>query len=342
MSVIPQDIGPQESARAVTAHWENAEWTALVSSWINSALEGVTDVTTVQTRPWATVRRVVAAGETYWFKASIPSGRHEPELTAYLAREFPGRVPDILAQDQAQGWWMMRDVGDPLETFNDRSERRLSAIREYTVIQQSTAKDVETLANLGLATVNGSDVCAMLEQLLTQSELLGYGRRHGATADELELLSTMVPKIERLGRELDQIGIPNTIQHDDLSDANICVNLRGEIAFIDWADAYVGPPFGSLLFPQREALSEGGDAALRQIANVYAVNWRGGRWSHDELVRAVELATPLAVISKAASWNRAMSGVERSQLGPYYAYPELRWLRKLFEPDASWRTLLQG
>jgi aminoglycoside phosphotransferase (APT) family kinase protein len=64
--------------------------------------------------------------------------------------------------------------------------------------------------------------------------------------DEIRQLHAFEPRFRRLCDELAACGIPETVQHDDLHYANLC--LQGEQPrILDWGDSSISHPFASLV-----------------------------------------------------------------------------------------------
>jgi aminoglycoside phosphotransferase (APT) family kinase protein len=67
-----------------------------------------------------------------------------------------------------------------------------------------------------------------------------------------------VPRVAELCEELAALGIPDTIQHDDLHDGQVCVR-DGRHLVLDWGDSCVTHPFLSLAVPLEGVIAWGLD-----------------------------------------------------------------------------------
>jgi aminoglycoside/choline kinase family phosphotransferase len=148
-----------------------------------------------------------------YFKAAFSLFRHEPPVTAALAREHPGRVPDVLAVEPERGWLLMRELqGDVLGDL-DRSRWPEAAplLRELHETWSSRSDEI-----LGLGAVD-----RRLDTLEVPPELSGH----------LDALR--------------EVGLPDTLVHGDFHPWNVVVGPRLVIA--DWSDACLSHPLFDLL-----------------------------------------------------------------------------------------------
>ncbi len=84
-----------------------------------------------------------------------------------------------------------------------------------------------------------------VERLLTDEPFLMLDQPDGLTTDERVRLEAQIPEVAAMCVELAGIGIPETIQHDDLHGGAILVR-EGHYRVFDWGDACVSHPFHTL------------------------------------------------------------------------------------------------
>ena len=162
----------------------------------------------------------------------------------------------------------------------------------------------------------------------------------GLTADEADRLAAMLPPVRDWCAELAAIGVPDSVQHDDLHSGNVCWGGSvGSARIIDWGDTTWGSPLGTML------------GTLNSIA------WHAGLFGDDgrvdapevvrvrdaylepftayvdraTLVRGVELARRTGRVGKALSYRAALTGA------PLAAHEEMEfpvrgWLLELLTP----------
>src|SRR5207245_741692 len=71
--------------------------------------------------------------------------RHEPAVSAALAREHPGAVPDVVATDTARGWILTRE----LRGGYARGESACDGLRTAARIHRAWAERADELRSLG-------------------------------------------------------------------------------------------------------------------------------------------------------------------------------------------------
>ena len=86
---------------AERAAWARPGWLADAEAWASCELR--------PHRIWQL--SAVLRGSGGFLKAVFPLFHHEPSVTAALAREHPGSVPEVLRIDPERGWMLMRPVG---------------------------------------------------------------------------------------------------------------------------------------------------------------------------------------------------------------------------------------
>ena len=225
--------------------WLDPVWRAEAGGWIDAQLErlgiepaGVPEQ--VHARPWSTVIRIPTVRGTLFFKAVDAALRHEAALTELLASRRPDCVPPPLAIERADGWMLLEDGGDTLRSLVER-ERDLGRWRDvlplYASLQIDLADDVPTLLSLGVPDLRLEVLPARFEALLAEIVEL--------PADDRRRLEASLPWVREACEELAEAGIPETIQHDDLHDAQVFVRGGGYL-LLDWGDACVSHPFFTL------------------------------------------------------------------------------------------------
>lgn len=318
--------------------WLDPAVTAEITGWAAEQVERhrdtpVREAELVQVRPWGAVYRLTAGGEAHWCKANAEGGAHEPGLMRWLHGLVGDRVPATIASNDARGWWLAVDAGTSLAA---RAPRAIplaiwqEVLAEYSALQRRVETDVAGAMAAGLPVQGPSEAPEQFAELLDDERLLLVGDPRGLSVGEHAALCALQPEYEAWCSELASANIPITVQHDDLSEANVC--HRDGFAFIDWADAYVGHPFGSTIFPERVFRKQHRLPAdhpdVAALRHGYLEAWID---VHDlaTLSHLHDLAVRVATAAKARSWTRALHGVPRDRLNSYYASPEARWLRKL-------------
>ncbi|UMG91729.1 phosphotransferase [Nocardioides sp. TF02-7] len=220
--------------------WTDPAWRAEADAWVEEQLAvlGLTRTGAIE-QPhvvrWSTVLRVPTSAGPVWFKANDGSMHHEAGVVALLAQRRPDRVPPLLAADTERGWMLMADAGErlrevaPAEGSLDRWYDVLAAVAE---IQIACEDAVPELLALGVPDRRLAVLPEAYERLV--HDVPAEPRFRDATAYVAELCDRLAG-----------FGIAETLQHDDLHDAQVFVR-DGVNLVMDWGDACVSHPFFTL------------------------------------------------------------------------------------------------
>ncbi|MGI5524549.1 aminoglycoside phosphotransferase family protein [Micromonospora sp. CA-259024] len=320
--------------------WSSEEWQVRARSWVDARLSQagrrVTGLVEPRVRPWSLVWRVPTDGGPVWFKANNPGTVHETVLIATLARLTPERVLTPIAVDAEQGWSLLPDGGESLRDVLGRDpdlahwERALPG---YAALQLATAPCADELVARGVPDHRPEVLAGLFAGLLDDRESLLIGGEGGLSPEMYERLRSEVPSYAERCRRLADIGIPATVQHDDLHDGNVFAGEDG-YRYFDWGDASVAHPFGTLLVTLRSIRYAkklaADDARLVRLRDAYLEAWTD-RYDHRTLVEAADLAINLGPVSRSLSWRRALDTPEESRAEYADAVPG--WLEELFAAD---------
>ena len=319
-------------------HWTRAEWLSAAHEWIHDEL-ALLDLTPAgpieqpHVRPWSTVLQVQTDRGRVWFKASTPALAHEARVIEVLAHVRPDNLPRLLATDASTGWMLQADSGPRLsDVMRDRRDivRFEDAMAVYAEMQLDAARSSEDLIDAGAFDRRLEVLPLQFEELLENRDALGLGTDGGISRDELSQLWSRAPHIRAMCSELAASQIPETIQHDDLSDADVAV---GDLTyrFFDWGDACVAHPFFAPFIALRVLAMrfdlEPGAPELERVTAAYLEPW-SEYGSRAELNRTYEVAQQLAGVCRTLTWHRTLLS-----LGPAYQDPEgnpvVSWLREV-------------
>jgi aminoglycoside phosphotransferase (APT) family kinase protein len=231
-----------------------------------------------------------------WFKAAVPGLDHDAGVTAVLGRLRPDAVLAPLALDLERGWMILPDGGERLREVLDREQhprRWLEIMPLYAELQIAAAPAVDELLAAGLPDYR----LARMPELALD------------TASRLGVEAPPVENIEALLDELAAIGIPETVQHDDLHDGNVFVRADGAYAVFDWGDGCAAHPFASLVVGLRGIAHRfelaPGDPDLERARDAYLEPWDEFA-PPAELRRAVELTEAVGRLSRSLAWFRSL------------------------------------
>jgi Phosphotransferase enzyme family len=300
--------------------WVQPAFLAEATTWIDarlaeSGIERTGDLEQPHVRWWSTVLRVPSTEGDLWFKANASVHAFEATLLAILGRVQPGSVPELIASDPARGWLLMRHGGDRL-----REQVRSAAdlghwerlLPRYAELQLACAPHVGELLAAGVPDERLATLTMHFEALLAEDALLRIGHEDGLTHAEVDRLHAFVPELTALWRRLAALGVPETLQHDDLHDGNIFVR-DGEYLFFDWGDCCISHPFHTLVVTMRVIawrldLPPGGPDLLR-LREAYLEQFVG-YGSSAELTEAADLAQVTGTVARTLAWRRFLNARE--------------------------------
>jgi hypothetical protein len=238
--------------------WRDPDWLAEAHAWIS---DRVADAGARVTGPieqphirlWSTVLRAPTSVGDMWFKANHPTVGYEAAVVHVLAATRADLVLPLVAVDIERGWMLMADGGERLREVVQRERdlgRWLDVLPLYGELQIAVSGRAGELVGLGAPDRRLAELPAQYERLLDAMD--------GLSPDEREQLTRSVPRVAETCRELASLGIPETIQHDDLHDGQVFVR-EGSYLFFDWGDACVAHPFFSMAVTLEGALAWGLD-----------------------------------------------------------------------------------
>jgi hypothetical protein len=291
-------------------------------------------------RPWSTVLRLETDDGLVWLKAPGDGARFEVPLLALQARLDLPNVPRPLAYDVDRALVLLPDGGDVSRVASAGAtppERMATHLATYGALQRLTEPHVEEMVALGVGDLRPAGMPALYEQTVA---VLERERPPAALrAEDAARLRAVMPAYAEACAELAASGIAPTLQHDDLHDGNILE--RGPV-FIDWGDACVGHPFGTMLATLNSVAYHHklapDDPAFARIVDAYTEAWTD---VHDRatLRRLVALAQRVGPLTRSLSYRSALTNVD-DQAWDENGQALPGWLLEVFEPDLPMRPPL--
>lgn len=302
------DVYAPQPAKGL-APWQDARWLAEADAWITEVCETLGRVRVgparLRGRMWSVVARVPVTDGALWFKANPPRSAFEPALSSLLAHWSPQDAPPVRAVDTERAWALTEDVGERLDALLKQDpdiSHLFVPLRRYAALQRALCDRVEDLLALGLPDARPANIPALFESVLAHapSGLLDH--------EVVTKAAARLPELAAWADELEAIGLPPSIDHQDLHPGNV-LGLGADARPFDWGDACVGHPFGSLLVPLRAlpdflgmAVDDPGAARLREV---YLEPWLAdGHLTKRQLERALSLAMRLTMVMRAHTWTR--------------------------------------
>jgi hypothetical protein len=140
--------------------------------------------------------------------------------------------------------------------------------------------------------------------------------------------------------------VADTLQHDDLHSNNICcpgeVEDLSSVRIIDWGDASVGQPFGTMLATLNSIAFHAGvlnddgridDLRVLRTLDAYLEPFTD-LGSREELLRWVRLAKSTGCVTRALAWKGALQEAPAAVVAEV-EYPIRSWLLELLQPWAD-------
>ncbi len=266
--------------------WTEASWLEAAHAWILAELKRLGlalagPIEQPHVRGWSTVLRVPTGDGDVWFKANMPALAREAAIVSVLVRRAPALVPELLATDLERGWMLQADGGTRLRESGLDAGCWEEILPLYAELQLDLAVEREELLAAGAPDRRLATLPALYEQLV---------------AEEAEELRALTPRVAELCGELAGLGLPETIQHDDLHDGQIFVR-DGHYRFFDWAEACVSHPFFTMTVTLAPGLERFRDAYLEPWTRIAP---RG------ELETAFPTALVLGGICRAVTWRKVV------------------------------------
>jgi len=279
----------------------------------------------------------VAFGTTLgpvWFKVNAEGTRHEPRLHRQLVRWVPELVPDLLAVDEQRGWSLQRDAGPTLRVLAAPADQEPWWVRllpRYAEAQLSLAGRHDDLVAAGVPSRSPATLPGQAAELVR--ELAGVDEaRGGLGPDRRAALEARLPTYRRWCAALAASGIPDTLQHDDLHAANICVQ-GSRVRVIDWGDASLGHPFGTMLATLNSIAHHAGvgpeDPLVRRARDAYLEPFTPYADRRD-LVQLVVRARQAGRVTRALTWRAALVTAP-AEAHAEWDFPVRGWLEEILE-----------
>lgn len=180
-----------------------------------------------------------------------------------------------------------------------------AVLPRYGELQRAMSGQAEDALAVGTPDHRASQLVSGLEDSIADEPSLDRARDDRLTDEERKAIERAVPRVESACADLDAFGIPDTVQHDDLHQANVLIR-DGRAVVFDWGDACVSHPFLSLAVTLRFAASRVGlpeDAPpILALRDAYLEPWTADA-SVEDLRTAAALGRRLGEVSRTLNWR---------------------------------------
>lgn len=245
--------------------------------------------------------RLETNGQAVWFKAVGEPNLREFPISVTLSRLFPGFVPTVIATHPAWHGWLTAEF--PSSTLDEVSDACVwqRAARTMAELQVASVEKTDQLLEAGCKDLRVTSLLTLVDPFLeVTSRLMEQQQKTPPPVIERDELRTLGMQIKEALSAWAQLDIPDTLGHLDFNPGNILCSAN-QCVFLDWAEAYVGPPFLTLEYLRehlvrlrREDINLGAD-----VVKPYETTWRR-IVSPEAVSTALDLAPVLAVFAYAA------------------------------------------
>ena len=196
--------------------------------------------------PTFALLRLDTDSEAVWFKAVGEPNLREFEISVRLASLFAGFVPTIIATHPVwHGWLTTEFAGSTLDQAPDSGawERAAHTLAE---IQIASIGKTDQLLEVGCRDLRIARLLTLVDPFMeVMSQLMEQQRKTPPPVLGKSELHTLGTRIKDALSAWAQLNIPDTLGHLDFNPGNILCSAD-QCVFLDWAEAYVGPPFLTL------------------------------------------------------------------------------------------------
>ena len=299
--------------------WDSpSEWHSEARGWVEANLPrspGASEWRMAQIRSWSisSVWRLTRGGSRLYFKASPSYFASEVAVTRDVANHFPDASPALVAVEPERGWTLMEDLGDLTLAKADSADMWRETMRTIARVQRGYVERPESLEGMNLERRTTRAIIESLESWLKDPSRSALRTYQPENEKALGRLEPSLGAIDSMARGLDELGLPQTLEHGDLDSTNVFIR-NGAPVLMDWSDACISHPFFTPLTPAQAR-------RYPQFVAAYLREW-AGHASPGGLRRGFEFAKPLAALESAFHYHR--------NIVPYlpFGYPDFRTLER--------------
>ena len=274
------------------APWAQSGWLERATAWVDEVAGITGEPRGVRTWPLSAVYAFDTSLGSLYLKACFSIWRHEPALTAHLARRHPGAVPDVVALDEREGWLLMRELPGAGDELGPEATQRL--LRKVGELQRAWI---------------GAD-----------AELLALGAPHRP----LDGLRKLAPELAHLCDRLAGLAIPETFVHGDLHQWNATLQ-DGRVVVFDWSDISLAHPFLDLA----PVLFHAAPGDREQLIGAYLEPW-AGMAAEAQLHEAAAWGEALGCVHQAVSYCAIRAAFEPADRWLFAGADDF-WLKRAVE-----------
>lgn len=288
-------------------------------------------------RPWSKVWRVETADAVHFAKQNCVAQSFEAAVLQELSMLAPDHVVPISAVDLDRGLLLTPDQGPTFrETGADDVVAWCRLARDGALLQREVTPGTDRLETAGLTRQPALTAPAYVESFLERWQAAPRDDPRHVSQHDASRLRTHLPVVRRWAEQVAALGLPVTLNHNDLHDQNV-FHVEDRLVFFDFADALLTEPLQVLLIPLQvlqDRLDCGpDDPRLQRVADSALEVW-SDLAPLEELRGALPAALRLAGLGRCESWIRVTEQMSPAELDDYGAAASA-WLLSLVEQSST-------
>jgi hypothetical protein len=276
------------------------EWTEPQAASVGLHLTG--QFRQLNASPTFSLIRFETDGPAVWFKAVGEPNIHEHRITLKLASAFPEFLPRVLAsRPEWNAWLSLESEGTPLDRSATDTPWAMAA-KNLALLQVSSYGRRFEFIQAGCKDLKPRMLMDLVHPFFdSMSQLMEKQTKLSPPPLSRQELFVLSREITSSLAKLQDSGVPDTLGHLDLNAGNVLASDT-RCTFLDWAEAYVGPPFFSFqyLLEHWRRLHKDNLSCEHSLLDRYAEHWT--RFAPPaQIATSFRLAPLLAAFAYAAA-----------------------------------------
>jgi hypothetical protein len=276
-------------------------WVSDVQTWIqdNEKHEIIFtgDVCSYNPTSQFTLSRLArSGGPAYWLKATSSQQSSELAITQTLSQYCGRFLPRLVATRDDWNAWVTEEFGQPLRDCKNVGSYE-KAVRCLAGVQLASIKHLDDLLRSGCC----DQRITLLQSYLPKVECYLYESLvRGSSEDrdvlQGETLGRTIALVHEACANLQEIGLPVALIHNDLNAGNILIDSERAV-LIDWAECCIGVPFVSFQHLRVQAREVGlSEDEISYLTAIYCESW-SSHLTDEQITQALALIPPIAIAS---------------------------------------------